>query len=179
MTLVAVKPKPAPVETSGLAVGLPLYGRGGVIRAFAMVDAADFPAASHHRWFLGKRGYPYRSESIGQAGRTRKITLHRDLLGVEDPKQKVDHINRDRLDNRRENLRVVDDRANAQNTSSHRDSRSKYRGVDLHRGTGKWRARAMVDGTVHYLGYFKTEGDAADAAAYFREHNMPYSQEDR
>jgi len=52
---------------------------------------------------------------------------------------------------------------------------SKHRGVTFNKRKQKWLARACVDGRDHFLGYFDEEQDAADAAACFREHNMPFA----
>lgn len=72
----------------------------------------------------------------------------------------LDHINGDRSDNRIANLRQCTYAENHQNVKSHRGARSKYVGVDLHKGTGKWRARICRLGVVTDLGLFSEEIDA-------------------
>ena len=81
----------------------------------------------------------------------------------------VDHINRNGLDNRKENLRFVSRSQNAMN--SEREGypyTSKYRGVCLGKRRKKWRAYICVGLKQKYLGYFYSEEEAAkayDAAA--------------
>jgi hypothetical protein len=71
----------------------------------------------------------------------------------------VDHVNRDGLDNRRQNLRL--------STNAHSrlgcDNTSGYKGVSWHKGTRKWQARASVGGVNRHLGLFKDPWDAAQA----------------
>lgn len=95
---------------------LPLRNRDGEVIAHAIVDADLYPALSIWRWSLGDRGYAVRSISVGDA--QQKIRLHRVIMcctpgdGLE-----VDHVNRDKLDNRRANLRFVTHLENMRNTS--------------------------------------------------------------
>jgi len=86
----------------------------------------------------------------------------------------VDHINGDKLDNRRANLRIATAFENAQNRHVARGA-SSHRGVVWHKGAGKWMAQAHLAGVQHYLGLFDREEDAAKAAAAFRAEHMPFS----
>lgn len=83
----------------------------------------------------------------------------------------VDHINRNGLDNRRENLREVSHRQNQWNRMRNRSARSQYKGLSLRRDTGRWWARIQVGEKRLSLGTWATEEEAAyayDRAA--REH---------
>jgi hypothetical protein len=73
----------------------------------------------------------------------------------------VDHINRDPLDNRMVNLRVVDYTAN--NRSRRVSGISRYPGVRFHKQARKWQARITVDKKRINLGLFACEKDAARA----------------
>ena len=79
-----------------------------------------------------------------------------------------DHINRNRLDNRRANLRLCTYAQSARNVSkqaSHngRKCSSKYKGVTLRKKSGLWMARIDKDYEQYHLGYFENEEDAARA----------------
>jgi hypothetical protein len=104
--------------------------------------------------------------------------MHRELLGLTtgDSRQ-GDHINRDRLDNRRANLRIVTLAENRQNLAAQRGSTSAYRGVSWDKQAEKWRASAKLDGKAKFLGTFEREEDAGRAAADFRAEHMPCSAE--
>lgn len=154
---------------------IPLRARDGSIRAYALVDAADAEWANQWRWSLGK-GYALR---IGCAGGSRQtILLHRELLGLS-PGDGLegDHINRDRLDCRRANLRVVPKKGqpNHQNVSSHRGATSRHRGVSWDKRNGKWFVKVWAGGKHHYLGLFADEEEAAQVARDARLRLMPYA----
>lgn len=75
----------------------------------------------------------------------------------------VDHINRNRLDNRIKNLRLVTQKENTQNVSKQKNTSSKYKGVSLHKQSNKWTAQIMHNLKITYLGFFDNEEDAARA----------------
>ncbi len=71
----------------------------------------------------------------------------------------LDHINRDRLDNRLDNLRLVTPSQNAANRSLRSDSTSRYKGVTLMRATGRWRVCVRSK----YIATFSDKIEAAKA----------------
>jgi hypothetical protein len=92
--------------------------------------------------------------------------MHRFLSSA--PKGRmVDHVNGNKLDNRRENLRIA---TNSQNQANRKVSRgvSKFKGVTWQKRTydasrGYWKAQIVANGVVHYLGSYDTDLDAAKA----------------
>jgi hypothetical protein len=96
----------------------------------------------------------------------RNVYLHHFIIGDPPPGMVVDHINGDRLDNRRANLRFCTLAQNKQNSRPYRGGTSRYKGVSWKRtgkGTGKWLARIRVDGKDIHLGFHKEEEEAAKA----------------
>jgi hypothetical protein len=89
--------------------------------------------------------------------------MHRLILGLtsDDPLE-VDHINGDRLDNRRSNLRVANQSQNLANQRKTRGA-SRYKGVDWHERHQLWRARIQKDGKRRLLGWFASEDEAGVA----------------
>ena len=75
--------------------------------------------------------------------------------------QIVDHINRDTLDDRIDNLRVASHRENSWNSSKRSDNTSGFRGVGFCKQKNKWRARIVVDGKEKHLGFFDNIVDAS------------------
>lgn len=88
------------------------------------------------------------------------VKLHRLIMGVTDTAIKVDHINHNGLDNRKQNLRICTTTQNAQNSSSRKNSTSKYLGVSI-RKNGKWVAQIQVNKVKINLGYYVNEVEAA------------------
>lgn len=167
-------PVPAIPCDDGVTARLPLHARDGTVRAYALIDAADAAWAQQWRWSM-TAGYASRAEGRGEAKRT--VLLHRALLGlVTGDGLYGDHINRDRLDDRRSNLRITTPPQSAQNISRPEGS-SPYRGVTWDKARGKWLAAVTVDGRRHYLGRFTNEDEAAEAARKARATLMPFATE--
>jgi hypothetical protein len=74
------------------------------------------------------------------------------------PTGQIDHINRNRLDDRIKNLRVVTGNANQHNRSLNKNNTSGFQGV-CPKGN-RYRAQITVNSKVHYLGSFETPEDA-------------------
>jgi len=158
-----------------MSVRLPVRDKHGATVAHALVDEADAPRLVSARWhFRNAEGYLATRLPGGVVE-----ALHRVVMGcTPGDGLVVDHVNGDRLDNRRENLRFVTTAQNAQNQGS-RGGSSRYRGVTWDRARGRWLAQACLDGRVHHLGRFESEVAAASAATEFRAVHMPYSEEAR
>lgn len=112
------------------------------------------------RALSGRRGYtrlivrmPDRKDYLAH----RVIWLH--VMGAW-PKGEVDHINRDSMDNRWSNLRLLDRQGNARNQSIFKTSSSGFTGVNWRACRKKWRAQVTIDGRHVHLGYFDTIIDA-------------------
>lgn len=95
-------------------------------------------------------------------GESKKYAAHRlAFLYVNgyQPKQ-VDHINRDRCDNRISNLREADDGINSKNRNKRSDNTSGYTGVTWNESHKKWVARININGNRHLIGEFKEKEEA-------------------
>lgn len=88
------------------------------------------------------------------------------------PPNQVDHINRDRTDNRWENLRPATRRENEGNKGLRRDNTSGHRGVSWFKPAKKWAAYGYRNGRRVHLGYFASLEEAAAAAREWREENF-------
>jgi len=85
------------------------------------------------------------------------------------PPAEVDHINRDRADNRWVNLRAATARENGGNKGPRRDNASGHRGVSWYKRGGKWRVQGKRNGRKKHLGYFSSLEEAAAVAKAWRE----------
>lgn len=90
----------------------------------------------------------------------RTVYMHRQIADA--PAQlQIDHINHDKLDNRRANLRLCSSSENARNVSSRRGATSAYLGVSWHKASRKWLSQIHINKLCVYLGTFESEMDAA------------------
>ena len=81
----------------------------------------------------------------------------------EEPPPTIDHIDRNRTNNRWNNLRLATQSQQSQNACLFSNNNSGFRGVSWHRLRKKWRATIGIDGRHHHLGLFVTIEDAAAA----------------
>lgn len=126
---------------------------------FAIVDDEDYEELNKYKWNYKDNGYAVRSKQINGV-RLPNIFMHRVIMNTPLDKE-CDHINGDRLDNRKENLRVCTHAQNCYNKVKKPNTTSKYRGVYFESQTKKWCARAQKNKKQHYLGLFITEEEAA------------------
>lgn len=140
---------------------IPLRNFKKEIIGYALVDAEDYEMLTAYCWSMA-HGYVVTSKS-----RTPHRSMHRLLMNA--PKgMVVDHINNNRLDNRRANLRLCTFHQNRMNTFGPRTRKtSRFLGVTP-RGE-KWVAQTKHCGEVIYIGLYDTEEGAArarDAVAF-------------
>ena len=170
----------------GQSSTIPLRGPSGVDAGVAVIDAQDFARLGSLPWRLDRDGYVMRKAWVkgparGVRGKVVRVYLHREVMGLPNratDSRIVDHINFDRLDNTRANLRIVTVAESVHNRRSQYGSSSRYTGVTLHR-SGQWQAQVRFDGKDHYLGLFTNEHEAGRVAAAFRAKHMPASPEAR
>jgi tRNA A37 N6-isopentenylltransferase MiaA len=103
------------------------------------------------------------------------VNLHRYLIDAP-PDKFVDHINRNILDNRRHNLRLLTPAESNQNQGLRRDNNSGYRGVSWEKNCKKWRVVIQVNGKQRHFGLFNSLEEAAMVAANTRKQLLPYAE---
>ena len=124
-----------------------------------LVSPEDHAFLSQWSWRLHNEGYAWRTERKGG-----HFLMHRVILGMK-PGEITDHINRNRLDNRRGNLRLVTHSENVHNRGGVGPWVRPVGG----RGKlgGRWAALLGMCGKELYLGSFPTRAEAV--AAYWAE----------
>ena len=107
---------------------------------------------------------PYGYIVIGLLG---KIYLAHRLAWLytngEFPKEFIDHINMNKVDNRLCNLREASDIENKQNRGAQLNNTSGFKGVCFHKQTSKWRANININGKQKHLGLFTNPKSASEA----------------
>lgn len=127
------------------------------------VDIKYLPMIQQFNWFImgqTKTNQGYVGFSRKAKGKTSYYKLHRLILGVEDESVFVDHINRDRFDNRESNLRIATRSQNAYNGSKYKGTINTLKGVRK-TSSGKYECNIRANGKTIYLGTFLTELEAA------------------
>lgn len=128
----------------------------------SLVDSVMFAELSQFNWFFDGK-YACRSSWNKETKKETKVYMHRQILDVKKGGI-VDHINNDKLDNRKENLRIVTAQENCMNQSVQlKRKHSKYKGVSYDKSRDKWIAYCKKDGKMYNLGRFVLEIEAAEA----------------
>lgn len=131
--------------------------KGGVI----LIDQDDLDRLAGRSIYVGSNGYAYYSTWADGP-----LTIHGFVMGPTPRGKHIDHINGDKLDNRKSNLRVVTPQINQVNRKKlSKANKSGVRGVDRYSMTSKnpWRAQITVNHRNIYLGLYPTI-EAATAA---------------
>lgn len=144
------------METEEYAIGYTLLGEP------FWVDKEDVDLIKQYCWYYDDKGY------LSARDKTNKcdIKLHRLIMGFPDSKSyEVDHKNHPprnahKVDNRKQNLAIVNRSQNQMNASRSVNNTSGVTGVDYHKASKKWRARICINRTSMDLGLFDNFEDA-------------------
>jgi len=129
-----------------------------------LVDDEDHECLSQWNWHFCN-GYAQRVCGIG--GPTAKykrfhVLMHRQIMG-DIESVFYDHINGNKLDNRKANLRPCTNAQNQANQKIKTGGTSKYKGVCWHKRKQHWLATIRLDGKLYNLGAYDDEKVAATA----------------
>src|SRR5690625_2272923 len=129
-----------------------------------IVDDEDYDFLSQFKWCC-HHGYAI-SRSKKLNSKTKYTYMHR-LINKTPNELITDHVNGNKLDNRKCNLRSVTVQQNAMNKNKTRKRTSEYKGVYWDPINKKWTSRIYVNGKPKQIGGFKDEKDAANAYNIF------------
>jgi hypothetical protein len=131
--------------------------------AFALVDDADYDWLMQWKWRLNSKGYAIRSYYVDYQEIV--LNMHRVILDAQRG-QFVDHIDGNRLNNTRANLRFVTQQQNLEYRRVFSSSKTGLKGVS--RRGNHWQARIGYNKQIIHLGYYpqiESAAHAYDAAA--------------
>jgi hypothetical protein len=124
---------------------------------YAIVDDFDYEMLSKHSWCLDVGG-GYAMSRVNY----KTMRMHRMILNPPNGLV-VDHINRNKLDNRRSNLRIATTSQNMLNANRRSNNKSGFNGVTYSTRDKRWVAQVKLNYKNILLGYFKDKEDAINA----------------
>ena len=125
---------------------------------FAQVDDEDFDRINQWSWYHDSGGYAARDETHDY--HKKHIFMQNEIMCVT---VKLDHADRNRLNNCKFNLRVCTHHGNMGNSKIRTDNTSGFRGVSFRKDSGKWVAQIVNMYERIYLGLYATPEEAACA----------------
>lgn len=140
---------------------------------YTIIDDEDYKIFSKFKWCVSN-GYAVRR--VGGRKNQKTLLLHREIMKTAGAMD-TDHINGDKLDNRRSNLRVVTRSQNMANVPKRVNNKSGYKGVSWKESHKMWRSTIKVNGKSVHLGYSDNKVDASKlynigAIKYFGEYAL-------
>lgn len=126
----------------------------------ALVDDEDYGKVCSFKWRLDPEGYAVCTAKL-EDGSNKRTTYRMHRMVMNNPTGwEVDHVSRNRLDNRKANLRLCTSSQNKANQSIRQDNKSGSKGVSWNSASSKWVAKIYVNKKCIFLGRFsnKTEG---------------------
>lgn len=134
----------------------------------ALVDDEDYDVLMQWSWYAYPTcGLWYAIRGTRKGGGYKNIRMHRFVMNVPDDMQ-VDHIDRNGLNNQKDNLRICTKAENLKNKNLYKSNKTGYRGVQKTK-YNSYKAAIRLHGTIVHLGTFKSAEEAArayDAAAF-------------
>jgi hypothetical protein len=127
----------------------------------ALVDDADYEYLSQWKWQYN--GYAMRLTSRSLPINRTTVLMHRVIMDAPHGME-VDHINGNKLDNRRSNLRICTSTENKHNRGVYRNSTTGSKGVTFNKREKKFKVSIRIgNGKRLHLGYFTNLGEATRA----------------
>lgn len=146
---------------------------------FAQVDDEDLEWLNQWKWNARvdrKTVYAVRCHKK-EDGNFVTVGMHRQILGLTDPKTLGDHIDGNGLNNTRKNLRPCTNKENLMNRGPNINSLSRFKGVSWHKSSKRWQSTITILGKKKHLGYFDNECEAAiECNKAVKEHHKEFAR---
>ena len=133
----------------------------------AIVDDCDYEELRNYKWCAARSNGDKRCRAvrIGRtpSGKRRLVFMHRQILGLTDPRVFTDHVNHNTLDNRRCNIRKCNNAENQCNQLVRQGGTSRFKGVSWSKQHKNWQSNIRRNKKAYYLGGYSDELKAARA----------------
>lgn len=139
-----------------------MYDRYGNEKARSKISLEDFDLIKEYKWYVKENGYPMTHIFDDATGKDKKVKMSRLIMNPPDA-YVIDHIDRDPLNNQRNNLRICTQVQNMYNQSLNKLNTSGFKGVFYNKELNKWTAQIKVNQKNIYLGIFDKIEDAHQA----------------
>ena len=126
-----------------------------------IVDDEDYEYLNQFKWYLLKSHTNYYAIRTIRP-ENKLIQLHRIVIKAKKGEM-VDHINGNKLDNRKSNLRICTNSQNCQNKKISKFNKSGFNGVSWCKKNKKWVAQIACNNKKMHIGYFTNPIDSARA----------------
>lgn len=140
----------------------------GAIKGKALIDLDDVDKCKRFKWGMYSNGYFY-----GNINKILRIRLHRFVLGLDDwnINNEVDHINRNRADNRKSNLRIVNrsDNNKNRNKSCSKAVNMNNDNVYFDKKRNRYYRRYNYQKITYNISYYKNRDDALNEMNIIRQ----------
>lgn len=138
------------IKDCGSYCEVTILGKYGEKKGVALVDASDKESISKYKWCYNHGYAVYQKHRAKKASR---ITMHGLIMGKKKGYE-IDHINRNKMDNRRCNLRFA--------TRSENTINKEFVGVSFYTRVGKWAVQIRKNGKRYWGGYFTDKKEALE-----------------
>ena len=131
------------------------YGKKKKVKGqyVTFVDDDDFDYLTQRNWsYLG--GYAKGRDELKNT-----VYMHRVIMKATKGFE-VDHIDGNKLNNQKSNLRICTSAENKMNKGAQRNNKSGYKGVCWNSKTNKWQAQIKANRVLHNIGFFSSKEEA-------------------
>ena len=147
---------------------IPLRNKYKQIAAYAIVDDEDFERLSQWKWYKHSHGYVCREKYIKSSKKSIRLWMHIEIMkhwNKYEINKQVDHINRNKSDNQKFNIRMATATQNCMNRGKQINSTTNYKGIIFEKRSKKnpWVARIPINGKLTHIGAYPTVIKAARA----------------
>lgn len=133
---------------------IPIRNKDGIVD-YALVDEDDFEKVNQYKW-------NFNGEYVQTSIKSKSMRMHHFTLKKPDNENVIDHIDGDKLNNTKGNLREVSKLVNGHNQKKRNiNASSKYKGVTWDTRGKNWRSTFLYKNKRIFLGYFEVEEEAA------------------